>query len=240
MTPKLPTIRIYKFFPILLQIIFYIPAWIVGKFFFQIRFEGVENIKDINSKLIFAANHSSELDSGFVRLGLPMFWGHTPMYYVARGRSYYHKVPWYRRVFYGGTLFKLFGAYPAFKGYRRYAYSLRNHIQILKENKGCVCIYPEGKKATGHVFNKAHGGLGYLAHRTKASVVPVAIKGAHLMNFKNIILRKHTIIVKYGTPLKAKNLLPVSAPSIEDFKVASQHVLNEIENLYNRAEKTVL
>ena len=170
-------------------------------FFFRFQVYGLENIKSQRGKgVIFAANHSSELDSIVVPAALPFFSSLLPIFYVSRPREFYKTSGW-RQVLYGGFLFKLWGAHAAISGSKNYERSLAPHIRIL-ECCGSILIFPEGRKTRdGNIGSEAHGGVAYLARRTGSPVVPVRIFGDFNMTPGDFFFRRRCITVVFGASI---------------------------------------
>ncbi len=179
---------------------------IVLNIFFNLKIAGadealqsVRNAKKHNKGVLFASNHISEWDAILVRCCLPWAMFTNPMYYVAMTKDHYQYAKFgLRRFLYGGTFFKILGAYPAYLGMRDYHASLVNHIELLEHGKS-VCIFPEGKISvdTAHQ-TEAKGGIAFLAEQTKTDIIPVQCIGLKQINWKNILLFKRpTIEIRY-------------------------------------------
>lgn len=176
------------------------------KIFFKLEVVGAENavasVKEARKNhkgIIFAANHTNELDGPVIRSFLPFRIFTYPMYYVAMTREHYHRglLDW-RTYLYGGWLFKLLGAFPAYKGMRDYQASLINHIGLLEEGK-MVCIFPEGKISVDTAKPaEAKGGVGFLAEYTKTDIVPVKIEGLRRVQwYKVFLFKRPTVRIEY-------------------------------------------
>lgn len=159
--------------------------------------------------VLFAANHTSEWDAILVRCALPWAMYTHPMYYVAMTKEHYQyaKFGW-RRYFYGGTFFKMLGAYPAYLGMRDYHASLVNHIELLEHGKS-VCIFPEGKISINTTHpSEAKGGIAFLAEQTKTDIIPVQFTGLRQVNWKNVLmLKRPTIEIVYKDTLSITALI---------------------------------
>ncbi len=177
--------------------------------------------------VIFAANHSSELDPILVPAALPFLSPLLPIFYVSRPRVFYKTSGW-RQFLYGGLLFKLWGAHsvrPAVGG-ADYAQSLAAHIQILKIG-GSVLIFPEGRKTRdGNIQREAHGGVAYLARTTGMPVVPVRIFGDFNMTLGDFFLRRRRIVVVFGTPIS------LAENALADYKQDAQAILAKIAAIH--------
>lgn len=190
--------------------------------------EALEEVKKAQAAekgILFAANHISEWDAIMVRCALPFKALVHPMYYVAMTREHYQndKFGW-RKHFYGGTLFKMLGAYPAYLGMRDYQASLVNHIELLEYGKS-ICIFPEGKISVNTAKpSEAKGGIGFLAEYTKTNIIPVTLAGFEKVTVKVIIRgmfgKRRKVSVIYGNLIDINTLL-------EDAKV--QHIVAGID-----------
>ena len=206
-----------EYIQIFLQFVIGLAVLTFVRIFFKFKIEGAkeiaEQLKEYKKKekgIIFAPNHISEYDVLIMRYALPLLrLPLMPMYYVSMTRDHYQveKFGW-RKYFYGGTFFRLLGAYPAYIGMRDYQASLINHIELL-ENGKAVCIFPEGKMGmetfkTGEV----KGGVGFLAEHTHTDIVPVQLRGLRNIDWGKVFtFRRPTIEVKYKEIIKIDELL---------------------------------
>lgn len=194
--------KFYYIPPIIIQIligkIFVMP---ILSYFMRIEIIGIQNVNRINSPVIFASNHTSEIDSLILPLCFPFFSKFTPIFYTVRDNKYYDdpKFSW-RKYFYNSFVFFLVGGHKLNGGKRDYEKSLFNHIRIIN-NGGSVCIYPEGEISNDGNIKKAHGGVAYLAEKTNTPIIPVAFSGLWGMTFKDFILRKNKVTIKFGNPI---------------------------------------
>lgn len=221
--------KFHKHIPIFAQSLIYIYSYSLFRPFCKFSVRGAEQIKDLPSGLIFAANHTSEWDGPLVRVGLPFFSHHSPMYYVSMVSQKYTGSGW-RRHFYGGRLFEWLGAYPVYSGKKDYSYSLQNHIALLNLGKN-VCIFPEGGRSFDGTIRPARGGVGYLAYRTKKRVVPVYIKGLINLNLKDFLLRKRHVEIIFGTPIDMQPFFTTDQPTVQDFHIAAEHIMSQVKSL---------
>jgi 1-acyl-sn-glycerol-3-phosphate acyltransferase len=138
--------KFYLISPLILQTCLWPFTRFIFWFFGRWEIKGLENLQGLEHKngLIFAANHSSELDCILIPASLPFLSNLMPMFYTSREREFYKTSGW-RQIFYGGFFFKIWGANPLNSGKKNYELSLINHIEILKCGKS-ICIFPEGKK----------------------------------------------------------------------------------------------
>src|SRR5690606_22611105 len=180
--------------------------------------------------VIFAANHSSELDPVVFTSTFPFFSRFIPMFYVSRAKKDYRNSSPLKRIIYGGLFFKLWGAFPTFSGHKDYEKSLTHHIRILEMGMP-VMIFPEGGIRRGGEEKEPRGGVAYLAKRTNAVVVPVHIRGLYDMTSKDFYGRKLHCSVAFGEPfinesVEGENLKPQG-----DYKEAAKTIVAKIYSL---------
>ncbi len=216
------TMPLYSISPLLLQKIIWIPTRLSLKFFGHLKITGLENLKDVKTNVIFACNHTSELDPFFVPASLGFFSRFSPTYYTSREKAFYVNSGW-RQIFYGGLFFKIWGSYPVFPGLQDYEKGLANHIRITNDG-GNVCIYPEGGVTKDGLIQPAKGGVAFLSERTGRPVVPVTINGLYKIRAKDIFLRRRHFSVHFGKPIYAKDLLSAG----NDYKSAANIVMKRV------------
>jgi 1-acyl-sn-glycerol-3-phosphate acyltransferase len=160
------------------------------KVFFRYEVIGAENIP-ASGPVIVAANHASFLDPLFLGCGMKRI-----VQYIMYS-SYYRSL-----------------AHPIFRFLRTVPVDEKGPLAALKAGKrsldkgAVVGIFPEGRVAPDGILQEPQGGFVFLAQRSGAPIVPVAIKGnydafprrAWLPRFKKV-----TIIVGKPIPV-SKNL----------------------------------
>ena len=223
--------RYHYYSPLILQKIGYILFSIAFALFFDLDVYGDE-LEDTSKPLIFAANHTSELDPPMFALVLPFLSKHFPLYFVSAPKENYGRTSFgWRSYIYGGQLFNLLGAYPIASGHKNYAYALQQHIMLLRKGQS-ICIFPEGRRTLDGSLSKAHGGVAYLSYVTGASVVPISINTFFNFSWKNIwenMLRgRRRVVVRVGRPLSAHELVSEANPKVEDFQRGAQMVVDTI------------
>jgi len=201
--------------------------------FGRFEVEGLANVASVRGAVIFAPNHTSELDAVIVRTGLPMFSHTSPMFYTVLSTEYYRGNPMFgwRRFLYGGVFFKAFGAYPMATGMRDYAKTLANHEAIIRDG-GSVCIFPEGAFTKDGMLGEARGGVAYLSHVTGAPIIPVGISGTFRLSLGDFLRGKRTIRVHYGKPLYPKKMFrSMKRTVVGEEKEVATRVLKEVGKL---------
>ncbi len=180
--------------------------------------------------VIFVANHGSELDPILIPASLPFLSPLMPMFYTSRGSEFYKNSKW-RKYFYGGLLFKLWGSHSLHSGSHDYALSLATHIYLLGEGKS-LCMFPDGRKTSdADIGSIAHGGVGYLAWKTRATIVPVRIIGVHQTRLGDFLLRRRKVVVIFGelfSPPFSDRSVP---PSADECRTVARSIMEAVKAL---------
>ena len=194
----------YFLAPLFLQKLIWIPTRLVLSLFGRHRVYGLENLKGIKNPVIFACNHSSEIDAFMTPASLP-FWSHlSPLFYVVREKDFYEANGWRKHLF--NTWFiSLWGGYGAKVGLRDYGASLRRQIEILKDG-GSFCIFPEGGITKDGMIQQPKGGIAYLAHAHPCTIIPVGISGVYDMSPGDFFKGRRKICVQFGKSIQSEDL----------------------------------
>ena len=150
---------------------------------FRIKVTGRENEPDPGAGgYLVCANHMSAWDP--VWLGAAF--RKRQLHYMAKEELF--KIPLLR------GLIRALGAYPVQRGAADTA-SIKNTISILTSGK-CVGIFPQGTRHRGvnPLDTEVRSGVGMIAHRAGADVLPVFIKAKD--NISSPFARKEIIIGK--------------------------------------------
>jgi glycerol-3-phosphate dehydrogenase (NAD(P)+) len=145
----------------------YLVARVLMTPFFLVYFRYVREGRDngrLRGGLIVASNHRSFLDPFAIGGVLP--WS-RPLNYVA-------KVELFERRWQGWLLSRL-GAFPICRG-ESDEESVETARQVV-ERGGVVCIFPEGTRIRSGTLASPKRGVGHLALRTGAPVLPAAVVG---------------------------------------------------------------
>lgn len=217
--------------PLILQTIIWIPTRILLIVFMRLDVRGTEYLRKLKRPVIFAVNHSSEWDPILVPAALPFLSPLSGMFYTSREREFYEKKgP--QALFYGGIFFKLWGAYPVKIGMKNYERSLRQHIDILENKVGSICFFPEGAKTKDGNLLPAKGGISYLAHRTKTTIVPVVLHGHFKMTKSDFFLRRRVVTVTFGASISPEILFPSdSFVAHPEYRVVAERVMKKLSIL---------
>jgi 1-acyl-sn-glycerol-3-phosphate acyltransferase len=221
LTLSYKTMKWYKIPPFILQKTIWIPTRIILFFFGNLEIRGLENLQGIKSNVIFASNHSSEIDPFIVPASLPMWSRFSPLFYATREKSFYTRSGWRKHLF-GGWFINLWGGYTVYSGLHDYEKSLKDHIAMIKDGS-CFYVFPEGGITSDGSIQKGRGGVAYLAEVVKCPVVPVGISGVYKTKIKDFLLGRRNIIVNFGAPIH----LPIA--SITNTSIINGHERNKYQ-----------
>ena len=227
--------KIYFLPPFILQTsIWFITYFLSRIVFLSLKVKGLENLKDLKRGVIFAVNHTGELDAILIPASLPFLSHLMPMFYTSREKSFYVRSGW-RQNIYGGLFFNAWGAYKVYVGQNDYEVALQNHIKIL-EDGGSICIFPEGNSTRDGKIHRAKGGVAFLSHRTGKPIVPVSIKGLFGLSSKTFFTGKHKTTLRFGKPFYPKDILGEGDEfTYEEYKKGAQKVMDEISLMFDQS-----
>lgn len=224
--------------PELFQRLIWGPLRFIMIIFCSLQVKGTHNLKNLKGNMIIASNHQSELDPLLIVACLPFFTRHFPIIYVTREKSFFMGKNWgkWKQILYGGTFFRMIGAYPTYVGLKNYKLALKHHLETLKIGNS-VGIFPTGKRVKNkEEIVKAKGGVSFLAQQSRAPIVPVLIQGLENLNLKNVFSRKMKLTVTFGNTLYLKDIIQNPDQMIindtrNDYEIAAAQVWKYIEQL---------
>jgi 1-acyl-sn-glycerol-3-phosphate acyltransferase len=169
--------------------------------FFRLRTYDMDNIP-YKGAFLLVSNHQSFLD--------PIFCGGSPV----RPVNFLARETLFKNWFFG-PLISSVNAIPL-KRDQADLTAMRTVIGILKKGGG-LCIFPEGTRSPDGRIAALKPGLGLLARRGNAAIVPVVIDGAFECwpRTKKLFTPGHLITVHYG-----KAISPEELKKIDDEQLA--------------------
>src|SRR3989344_4105165 len=155
-TPSLQK-KILYLFPLVLQTLSWIPTRLILKFFLHLKIRGLENLEGLKGPVIFAVNHSSEIDAVVLPASLPLLSRFFPHFSLFREEKFYNDLGLHARLFYRPFLLKVIGGVQLYCGKKNYERSLRNAIKLITgTRRASVCIFPEGRMTLTGKLQPAH------------------------------------------------------------------------------------
>ncbi|WEG14978.1 lysophospholipid acyltransferase family protein [Pullulanibacillus sp. KACC 23026] len=173
-------------------------VFIVFKLLYRFKVTGHENLDRIpeNQGVLLCSNHISNFDPPLVGVATT-----RTLSFMAKSELF--EVPVL------GALIKRLNAFPVKRGSSD-RQALKTAIEILNNGKTLI-MFPEGHRSKNGQLKEGLAGVGFLALRTEAAIVPVAIKGGyHLFRPTQVIFGQPIDF----TELKANKGKPQEATAI--------------------------
>lgn len=196
--------------------------YITYRLLFRFRHFGSEKVpseKDPRG-VILAPNHASYLDPPILGISLK-----RRVTYLAKQYLFEHG--------FVGWVLRNIGAYPIKSESASDFKSIRDLIRILKQG-ACVTVFPEGTRSETGELKEPEGGIGFLAVKSGAWVVPVYIKGSYDALPKGAKkIKRRPIDVHYGKPFLPSEM--GWTEGVEDYMAVGRHIMAEIKSLKETA-----
>ncbi|MGH2773625.1 MAG: lysophospholipid acyltransferase family protein [Actinomycetota bacterium] len=190
----------------------------VVKVAYRIEAVGVENFPE-QGPVIVAANHQSFLDSIFIPVNLK-----RRMVYLAKAEYF---DDWRYR-----WLYSRLGMIPLPRQSRgRAEAALQTAVGVLAEG-GVLGVYPEGTRSPDGRVYRGRTGIGRLAHRSGAPVVPVGVSGSMKIMPKGARFPRPIgkVTVTYGEPMTFEKYLgEPETPAV--VRAITDEIMGRIVNL---------
>lgn len=174
---------------------------------------GAENVP-AEGPVILAANHVSYLDPPVVGCGI---W--RPAHFMAKEELFRNPV--------FGRYIRALYAFPVRRGAGDRA-ALKHSLEVLERGEALV-LFPEGTRSPTGELQEPEMGVGLIACRTGAPVVPVYIEGTRDAMAGGKI-RRARIRVTYGRPLWFRPE-GEKKPGRDDYETAARRIMQEIAAL---------
>lgn len=176
--------------------------------FISMEVAGLENLAGVAPPVIFAANHSSHLDTIALSAALPRQWQGR----LAPAASQQHFFPsgaapgLARRVGMRVLYYLccgLFNAYPLSQELGQMRDSLR-YAGELVDAGFCPLVYPEGRLTPDGTLQPFQAGIGLIQQQLEVPVVPVYLEGVfEIMSMHDSWPRRGGVRVDFGPPIVA-------------------------------------
>ena len=156
---------------------------------------GLERLDPLDGPVIFAANHSSHLDTGVILCSLPVRYRHHTI--VAAAADHFFDRRW-KAALWSFSLASI--PIERTKVNRRSA----DLAAELIEQGWSLLIFPEGGRSPDGWGQEFRGGAAYLAKRTSAPVVPIHLHGVRqLLPKGGSRLSPGAVQLRFGDPLRS-------------------------------------
>jgi len=187
-------------------------AVVVFKAMYRINVYGKENIEDKENRgnIIICANHTHEFDPIIISIMYP-----RQIFWMAKKQLFKNKIV-------ASFLSKL-GAFPVDREETDLS-TIKKSLNILKED-GVLGIFPEGTRVKKIDLENAKPGVGLIALKSNAAILPVYIDGNYKLFSKiNIYFGKEIDLSEYQN----------KKPTKDDYLFISKKILESIYSLKQR------
>ncbi len=176
---------------------------------------GEDRIKDAPVPVIFAANHSSHLDTPLLASHIPMKYRHKTV--IGAGADYFFDRTWKAALWSG-----LAGAIPIERN--RVNRKSSDLAESLLKDGWSLIIFPEGGRTPDGFGQSFKAGIAQLAKKANVAVIPVFIRGTY------DALGKNSKTFKPG-PTSINFGFPLHLAESEDVRVFAQRIQRAVDQL---------
>ena len=182
--------------------------------FYRIKVHGMENIPE-NSDIIACANHWSNLDPFFLALGLPIKFN-----FMAKKELF--EIPVLRNIL------KAAGVFPINRQGNDLK-ALRYAIGLIKDGK-TLGIFPEGTRVKQISRENMHEGVGFIALKAQADILPIEIVTNYKLFSRVDIYVKEPLEIKQFQEIKNKEAMNMISDEIFENIYEHRNVLERENN----------
>lgn len=166
--------------------------------FYRIKVHGKENIPD-KTNIIACANHSSNLDPFLLAISLPIKFN-----FMAKKELF--EIPVIRKIL------KAVGAFPINRQGSDLK-ALRYAIGLIKDGE-TLGIFPEGTRVKEISRDNMHEGIGFIALKSKADILPIEIVTSYKIFSRVDIYVKELIDIDKYKGLKNKEAMNIISDEV--------------------------
>jgi long-chain acyl-CoA synthetase len=190
-----------------------LPTWILPAMrpFVSLDVRGLEHLADVQTPVIFAANHQSHLDTPAILQALPPRWRYRLAPAMAKEffKAHFYPAGFTRRQhatnslnYYLAALF--FNAFPLPQREAGTRQTLRYIGDLIGAGQS-VLIFPEGRRTESGAIAPFQAGIGMIAARLDVPVVPVRLDGLdRILHHRWSRPRRGRASVRFGKPISLK------------------------------------
>lgn len=187
---------------------------VLFKLLFRLEVRGRENVPRKGS-LIIASNHLSFLDPPLIGVS-----SSRRLHYMAVAETF--------KFFFIGNLTRRLGAFPV-KRRGVDVEATKKALKILR-NREAMLIFIEGTRSPNGELLKPKPGVGMLAYKSRATVIPTLIVGSNrALPFKGRFIRPRKIKVSFDRPLTIERFSHLKPK--EAYQAMSEEIMNNIREM---------
>lgn len=195
---------------------FYRTCWWIAVFFarafFRLRVIGAERVP-ASGRVILASNHCCYADPVFIGVST-----RRVLHFLAKREAF----DW----FLFGPLIRRLNALPISRG----AADLKalSSLEKALRREGAILMFPEGTRRKDGRLGPARSGVGFVAARTCAPVVPICISGT--ARVLRTLFGGRRVVVHFGTPVQVEAFI-VPENHKETYKRITDEVMRRIAEI---------
>ncbi len=201
--------------------IYWFSFWIIRSLYQTILKGEIEGLRNIPSSgpIILASNHSSHLDPPLLGCNILRV-----VTYFAR------KTLWKPGV--GGAWMTAVGAIPIDRDGESDISAMKSTLKALK-NGAVLTLFPEGTRSPDGTLQTAKPGIGLIAAKSQASIIPCRIFNAHKALSKDSMLPNLdiSIHIAYGEPLLPTDYDPGKSVGKERYQQIADNIMAAISQI---------
>ena len=189
----------------------HLPLWVLplARAFAWMTIEGREHLQNLEGPVIFASNHQSFMDGPVIMAALPRRWRYTVAPAMGKEMFAAHFFPkqhsraeWFTNSLNYYLSVLLFNAFPLPQREAGARQTLRYIGELLSDGTS-VLIFPEGRRSATGDIDTFRPGIGMIASRLGATIVPVRIDGLqHVLGVGYHMARPGRVRVAFGKPMR--------------------------------------
>jgi long-chain acyl-CoA synthetase len=198
--------------------------------YLPVQVRGLENLLNVRPPVIFAANHTSHLDTPAIGAALPDDWRKRlapaarqeqfQAYFDPQHASWTQTVSAAVQYFLAGLIFNVYPLPQRMSGVRA---ALRKTGELISRGY-CPLIFPEGRRTRDGALQSFQPGVGLMAVRLRVPVVPIHVRGLYeVYSIHDSWPRRGRVDVLIGKPLE----FPAGTP-YADAALAIEHAVRDL------------
>jgi 1-acyl-sn-glycerol-3-phosphate acyltransferase len=158
-------------------------TYILSSILFPIEVSGTENVPK-NGGFILASNHLSNLDPVVLGIACP-----RELYFMAKEELFKNK--------FFGWIVSNCNAFPVKRG-RADLSAIKEAIELVNQGR-VLLIFPEGGRQQAGTLGEAEKGIGFLASKSEAPIVPAFIRGTDkALPIGSKTIKRQKVYVSFG------------------------------------------
>jgi 1-acyl-sn-glycerol-3-phosphate acyltransferase len=174
---------------------------------------GISNVPP-SGPLLIVSNHVGAIDP--VIIG---GWSPRPVWFMAKAELFHGAFAWVMRGYH---------AFPVIR-HSPDRTALRRAFDLLKHGSAVV-LFPEGHRADAARLLRAEPGAGFIARRSGAPLLPVAITGSqHVLRRHHLIPRRADVAMQFGQPFQLPERNRDGSPM--DHQQSADYLMTKIAQL---------